>query len=317
MARVPPHGRMGSILCALPGPCRLCFWLLFCSQLLAQTQTCVEREISIPWDKAPPNGLDALLVYFNLPGRHALVVLTHGSSREMEKHAEVTPWQELPQALWFARRGWIAIVVVRRGYGNSGGEADSYHGGRGRSPDYEEAGRYSADALRRAIDYARALPEVDGAHIIAVGTSTGGFATVALTADAPGGLVAAINFSGGRGSQGDNDVRDSRNLIRAYKRFGESSRVPMLWLYSQNDKYFWPDLAQQFAGAFGSAGGHVNFILAPPIGSDGHVLFRSISIWSDMVDDFLRANHLVFLPETLPEPSPPDVPPPTDSVRRV
>jgi hypothetical protein len=61
---------------------------------LGQNQTCVEREILIPWDKALPNGLDALLVYFKLLGRHPLVVLTHGSSREMEKHADVTPWQE-------------------------------------------------------------------------------------------------------------------------------------------------------------------------------------------------------------------------------
>src|ERR1700683_282417 len=100
MARVLPHGRKGAILGALRGPCGVWFWLLFFSQLLAQNQTCVDREISIPWDKAPPNGLDALLVYFNLPGRHPLVVLTHGSAREMEKHAEVTPWQELPQRLW-------------------------------------------------------------------------------------------------------------------------------------------------------------------------------------------------------------------------
>jgi hypothetical protein len=67
----------------------------------------VEREVMIPWTKALPNGLHALLVYVDLPGKHPLVVLTHGSSRNKKEHAEVTPWQELPQALWFARRdGW-------------------------------------------------------------------------------------------------------------------------------------------------------------------------------------------------------------------
>jgi hypothetical protein len=84
----------------------------------------------------------------------------------------------------------------------------------------------------------------------------------------------------------------------------------MLWIYSQNDKYFWPELAQQFAEAFRSGGGHAEFILAPPIGSDGNVLFRNIPIWSNSVDDFLKANHLVFLSEVLPEPAPPNVLPP-------
>jgi dienelactone hydrolase len=47
-----------------------------------------------------------------------------------------------------------------------------------------------------AIAYARTLPQVDAAHVVAMGVSSGGFATVALTAKAPDGLVAAINFAG-------------------------------------------------------------------------------------------------------------------------
>src|ERR1700684_4165758 len=91
----------------------------------AETQSIHEREISIPWALAGHNGLDALLVYAELPGKHPLVVITHGSSRKAEEHAEVTPWQELPQAIWFARRGWVALVVVRGGYGAAGGGRDT------------------------------------------------------------------------------------------------------------------------------------------------------------------------------------------------
>ena len=42
--------------------------------------------------------------------------------------------------------------------------------------------------------------------VSAVGVSAGGFATVALTASAPQGLVAAINFAGGRGSLSADEV---------------------------------------------------------------------------------------------------------------
>ena len=288
--------------------------LLFLSILVtlascAHAQHYVEREVMIPWILAG-QGLDALLVYAELPGKHPLVVITHGSSRKPEEHAQVTVWQQLPQALWFARRGWVALVVVRRGYGASGGEPDTRRSGRCPQTDYEAAGEYSAEDLRFAIDYARGLSQVDATHIIAMGVSTGGFATVALTAKAPPGLVAAINFAGGRGSKADHDVCNSGDLVHAYRSFGKHSRTPMLWIYAQNDKFFWPDLAQKFDAAFRSQGGQDQFVLAPPIGEDGHSLFRHVDAWSSTVDDFLKAQNLTPLPELLPEIKPPNVPPP-------
>ncbi len=42
-----------------------------------------ETETRIPWTQAEPNGLSALLVYADLPGNHPLVVITHGTSREV------------------------------------------------------------------------------------------------------------------------------------------------------------------------------------------------------------------------------------------
>jgi dienelactone hydrolase len=270
----------------------------------------VEREVRIPWILATPNGLDALLVYADLPGKHPLVVITHGSSRKMEEHAEVTPWQELPQALWFARRGWIALIVVRRGYGSSSGEQDSHHAGHCPNTDYEAAGQYAAEDLRQAIDYARGLPQVDATRVVGVGVSTGGFATVALTAKAPPGLVAAINFAGGRGSKADRDVCNPGDLLHAFADFGKHSRTPMLWIYADNDKYFWPELAQKFDAAFRSRGGRDQFFLAPAIGDDGHALFRHVDAWPSAVDDFLKAQDLAPLAQLLPEPSTPNIPPP-------
>jgi dienelactone hydrolase len=271
----------------------------------------IERELFIPWIQAAPNGLDALLVYADLPGKHPLVVMTHGSSRKPEEHAEVTPWAFLPQAQWFARRGWVVVVVVRRGYGHSGGEQDGRHAGRCPATDYQSAAEYSAQDLRIAMDYARAQPNVDPQRVIAVGVSTGGLATVALTAQAPPELVAAINFAGGRGSQADHDVCNPDDLIHAYKDFGKHSRIPMLWLYAENDKFFWPELAQKFDAAFRSQGGNDQFVLAPAIGDDGHSLFRHVSAWSDTVDAFLTAHQLNPLPEPLPEIQPPNIPPPS------
>lgn len=282
---------------------------------MVPAQRYVEREIRIAWTMAGPAGLDALLVYVDLPGKHPLVVLTHGSARAAQDHALVTPWQQLGQALWFARRGWIALVVVRRGYGSSGGDQDGNHGGHcsnrnGFGADYESAGNYAAEDLRIAIDYARTLPQVDDTRIIAAGVSTGGFTTVALTANPPRGLVAGINFAGGRGSQADHEVCDAGGLIGAFRDYGKHSRVPMLWIYSQNDKFFWPELAQKFDVAFRAGGGQDQFVLAPPDGEDGHHLFSHIEAWAPTVDAFLKAQNLAPLAELLPEVQTPDIPPP-------
>jgi len=105
-------------------------------------------------------------------------------------------------------------------------------------------------------------------------------------------------------------VCNTADLIGAYRDFGKHSRTPMLWLYAQNDKFFWPELAQKFDAAFRSQGGQDQFVLAPAIGDDGHSLFRHVDAWSSTVDDFLKQQSLTPLAEPLPEPKPPNVAPP-------
>jgi dienelactone hydrolase len=294
-----------------PKPCIAVALLLVLLSPSVRAAQMHEELTHIPWAEAAPDGLSALLVYSDLPGKHPLVVITHGTSRELEPRNNITPWLFLPQARWFARRGFVALVVIRRGYGSSSGKPDYLGNGRCPQINYEGAARKSADDLRTAIDFGSKLPPVDPTRVLAVGISTGGMATVALTANAPENLVAAINFAGGRGSSADHDICNSDALVAAYRNFGRHSRTPMLWIYSDNDKYFWPELAQQFDAAFRSTGGQDQFLHAPAFGEDGHTLFsHGIPIWSPMVDDFLRAHDLVLLPQPLPEITPPDIPPP-------
>jgi dienelactone hydrolase len=290
-----------------PLPNIMMFTLLLCAPLPAQQFHA--NEISIPWNKAGSQGLNALLVYADLPGNRPLVVMTHGTSRQHEERKEVTAWSLLGQANWFARRGWTVLAVVRRGYGKSGGKPD-YMNGSCPHEDYQNAGKESAEDLTRAIEYGATLPHVDAAHVLAVGVSTGGFAAVALTAKPPPGLVAAISFAGGRGAGADFDVCNPDSLIAAFRNFGKHSRTPMLWLYAENDVYFWPAIAHQFDEAFRAAGGRDQFVQVPATRAPGHALFRRVAEWSPIVDDFLKAQNLVWLPEPLPPPEAPDKPPP-------
>jgi dienelactone hydrolase len=251
-------------------------------------------------------GLEALLVRPSDPGRYPLALLAHGSPRSGADRVAMTPLAMLPQALEFARRGWAAAVVMRRGYGNSdGGWAETY--GSCDNPNYLAAGTAGAADLKLALDFISHRQDIDPSHMIAVGVSAGGFATVALTADPPPGLVAAISFAGGRGSPQDDQVCRPDRLIEAFRTFGKRSRLPMLWVYAENDHFFGPALAKQFDAAFTGAGGRVDFITAPAFGTNGHFLFSpsGIADWAPYVDSFLRQQNLTMraTPLALPPPT--------------
>jgi dienelactone hydrolase len=249
--------------------------------------------------------LEALFVRPSEPGRYPLALIAHGSPRSPAERPNMTPLAMLPQALEFARRGWAAVIVMRRGYGGSdGGWAETY-GGCGKS-DFADAGFAGASDLKTTLEFVSHRPDVDATRMIAVGVSAGGFATVALTVDPPPGLVAAISFAGGRGSVADNDVCRPDRLIDAFRVFGKRSRVPMLWVYAANDHFFGPDLAKELDAAFTGAGGNVDFITAPAFGEDGHHLFSpaGIPVWTPYVDAFLQQQNLTMRAEPLPLPLP-------------
>jgi dienelactone hydrolase len=271
----------------------------------------VERELRVPVPGSGSAGLDAIEVYINTPGRHPLALLTHGTSNDPSVRAHVSPWTYLPQARWFAERGYVSLVIVRRGYGSSGGEMDGTHGGCNFNGSFEKTGEASADDLRNAAKYAQQnMPEVDATYIISAGVSTGGFAQVALAANPPPGLQAAISFAGGRGGDGSGHLCNESGFESALHDFGKRSRIPMLWIYAENDKWFPPNFARKFLAAYESGGGTAQFVLAPPDGSDGHNLFSHPDAWSNTVQNFLGSRRLLAVDPPYPAPPVPNVPAP-------
>ncbi len=251
------------------------------------------EDLRIPFASAGQRGLEAMLLRPSGTRRYPLALISHGAPRDAGDRAGMSPFRLYAQAIEFARRGFAALVVMRRGYGKSGGNYAENSGPCGHR-DYLAAAKASATDLRAAIDAIRNRVDVTTQGMIAVGVSAGGFATVGLTADPPPGLVAAISFAGGRGSRADDDVCDEDALVRAFGVLGKTSRTPMLWVYAQNDKFFGPSLAHRLYAEFAAAGGRAEFTDAPAFGSDGHFLFSAsgVPVWTPMVDRFLRAQNL-------------------------
>jgi dienelactone hydrolase len=251
------------------------------------------EDLRIPMAAAGPRGLEAMLVRPSGTRRYPLALLSHGAPRDADRRAGMTPYGLYSQATEFARRGFAALVVMRRGYGSSDGDYAENSGPCGRR-NYLVAAKASASDLRAAIDAMKNRVDVTTQGMIAIGVSAGGFASVALTADPPPGLAAAISFAGGRGSRADNDVCDEDALARAFGVLGKTSRTPMLWVYARNDKFFGPDLARRLHREFSASGGRAEFIDVPGFGRDGHFLFAAAGtpVWTPIVDRFLRQQNL-------------------------
>jgi dienelactone hydrolase len=198
---------------------------------------------------------------------------------------------------------------MRRGYGGSDGRFAEGDPGCDVQR-YVAWGNSAADDLRAAIDFLAKRSDVDARHIISVGVSGGGFATVALTVNPPEGLVAAMNFAGGTWMSSSTICENS--LAAAFRFYGGKSRTPMLWVYSENDQVVWPETAKRFYSAFIDAGGQARFIQAPRFGDNGHGLLGSggIPIWTAYVDQFLRSQKLPLPGNLLAVPQPVRVPPP-------
>ena len=256
--------------------------------------------------------LEAIVLRLDDRLPHPLAVLNHGSPRSADARPTMSPYGMWAQAVAFARRGWVAAAFMRRGYGGSEGEwVENY--GSCANPDYAAAGRMAASDIAAVARFMATQPYVAKGKWISVGVSAGAFATVALTADAPRDLAAAISFAPGRGSTGPDTVCGEKQLVAAFAQYGKTSRTPLLWVSAENDHFFGPRLVAQLTAAFSNAGGNVTLVKTPPFGSDGHQLFEvasGIPIWSPIVDRFLASNNLA-LRDKLIDVALPDVKPPS------
>ncbi|CAN5863911.1 dienelactone hydrolase family protein [soil metagenome] len=226
--------------------------------------------------------------------RKPLVVINHCSPADSSQRPTMERPRYTALSSWFLSRGYVVVLPLRRGYGESGGSwVENY--GPCSSPDYAGAGLQGAADIRAAIDYMRGKPFVAPDHTIVIGQSAGGWATLALSSLNPPGVPGMIDFAGGRGGHQKlaggglgNCAPDA--LVKAAGRYGATARVPTLWLYAENDSFFGPALARRMVDAYSAAGGRAIYRPLGAFGSDGHTLAASSSgapIWSGPMAEFL------------------------------
>ena len=238
------------------------------------------------------------------PGPFPLVVMNHG--RKTSTRAQDPRQRYEPIARFFIRKGFAVAVPQRLGYGVSASAGDPEDEMSCNNPRYQPAGDAAAVQVLAVVAHMRKEADIDPSRLVIMGQSLGGFTTVATAATRPDGLVAAINIAGGHGG---NPVTRPGNPCKAYllestfAAWGKTATAPMLWMYSENDKYFNPKNSRAWFDAFTKAGAKAEFKLMPPFGDDGHALLvRANDLWQPVVDEFL-ARHGFTTPGAMGKPA--------------
>jgi dienelactone hydrolase len=231
--------------------------------------------------------------------RRPLVVINHGTSDLTREAVSLPVYSWLSR--WFVERGYVVMLPQRRGHGATGGPLAEAIGNCA-DPDHYRSGLIAAEDIAASVEYMAKQPFIDPNDVVVVGISTGGWASLALASRQPSIARAVINIAGGRGGHAGgqaNEVCGASRLVQAARAYGSTARIPTLWLYSKNDSYFGPQLAQAMASAWTGSGGNVDLEVLPPYRDDGHKIAddrAGWNLWGPIVDRFL--NTTVEAPET-------------------
>lgn len=276
------------------------WWLILCIWLCAFEAhgALVEEIVQIPVEVTDmhwrTHRQSMTLTIFRDDGspKSPFLILNHGRAVSVSGRAKMERARYSAVSAYFVGKGFTVFVPTRIGYGVTGGPDVENSGACDRKnylPGYEAAAAQSM----AAVEYAKSRGDVDANRGIVLGQSFGGVIAVALAARNIGGVLGAINFAGGGG--GDPETRPGEpcseyHLKELFADYGKKARTPMLWLYSQNDRYFGSEYPPRWFDAFKKQGGVAQYVQLPAHGKDGHGSFTSNpNAWKPHVEEFLKS----------------------------
>lgn len=231
------------------------------------------------------------------PGPHPVAIFNHGSPPKASDRPSVNPKYPVA-AEQFLHWGFMVISVARRGYGETGGDWAEQYGSCNR-PQFARAALTTAEDIAAVVAHVQSLSNADAKRIVLVGQSAGGWGVLGAATQEALPVKAVINFAGGRGGMRDGIANNNCSpdlLVEAAGELGARAKRPSLWLYTENDKFFAPELSQRMADAYRARGGPAQYLLLPAIGKDGHSLFSlkdGPALWAQPVKKFLQTQALL------------------------
>lgn len=248
----------------------LILWLWFATSAVA-TELVVESQFFVVSIDGHLTRLEGLTVKrADLPGRLPIAVITHGRSGNRIERQDMRASDYLVQASDLAQRGWLSVVIIRRGYGLSDGPEPSPPAC---PTNLMERFSGSASDIAATLEILGHRSDADSSRIIAIGGSAGGGAVIALASRQLPGLKAIFNLGGGPSYQAPFCQAETEAYgLEALRTFYSTIKIPSLWVFARNDSHASVEqIARQHVAAR-SAGAPVKLVLINPIGDDGHNL---------------------------------------------
>ena len=259
----------------------------------------IQEDVRIP-AQGGKYSLAATILRPEGPGPYGAIVLNHGTPGSSTGRARESSELLIQSAAVFARRGYVVVLPLRRGFGATGGDF-AEDPGTCANPDYRKGEQAAADDVMAAYEFTRGLPYVDGKRMILAGQSAGGMVSMVTAGTRnPEGLVAVLSFAAGRG--GNPDFRPGvpcaiEPVAKLLEQVGKNVRVPVLLHYAENDLYFNAATSRLWYERFAAAGARAEYVLQPAFGRDGHYIFSEtlgVRYWLPAVEQFLNRHGIPF-----------------------
>ena len=219
-----------------------------------------------------PIGNDIYPVIIMNHGRRGCIDIPKREPTEIGQFADV--------GVNLVKQGFVAVTLMRRGYGNSEGpfaeQLKAY-----------EAGLESAKDIKACVEYMQSLDYVKKDKIVLLGQSAGGLGVIAAASQKINGVVAVINFSGAGGLE-ESVSNFQSELINACTKYNKTTNIPSLWIYANNDGGIPVDLIKKMYNEEKSNGNVKLLIKSTNKHPNGHLIVFDINAWMEDVKTFLK-----------------------------
>jgi len=263
----------------------------------AHASAVITEDVMVPTEGGSLFGITTyrLATYIHKPDdfdaarKYPVVIISHGTAPDPYSRTH-TRFDFSDAGEYFIKKGFIAVVPMRRGYAGSDGARIAEDIGPCSDPAYAASAREASRDISSIIRYVKSLPYADAKRILLVGTSAGGFTSLATASLNIEGVVGVINFAGGEGGSSRTEPEGhacmEQRLIDVMGSFGKA-KVPTLWIYSENDSFFGPDLAHAMFNEFLKNGGNGKLVITQPFGHSLLIDREGSRIWAPYGDEFL------------------------------
>jgi len=215
------------------------------------------------------------------PGKHPVIIVNHGSTGPGIIPANFV-FRGGNDVEFFRSLGFVVVEPMRKGRGQSGG------------PDLEEDDSLPPNAeldsavedLHAVLGYLSGQSDIDSRRVVLSGASRGGLLAVAYAGRYPTNVLGVLNFSGGWFGEAHPQAEFN---FETFGKAGHDAKVPMLWLYAENDSYYSLKFVEREFSKFQAAGGRGELVEVHGMPGDGHQLCLWADRWRDKVAGFLNA----------------------------